>query len=116
MPRKKIKSPDKNKEIRKKFGFKEIISLLSALIITLAIVRFYTPLTEYELNIYIGVCVVSHLANATVVLTAPVLIIVFAAGARLPQKLLVCLLAGIGATAGEVTSYLAFYSGHNVLE
>jgi membrane protein YqaA with SNARE-associated domain len=64
---------------------------------------------------YAGVFLVSVLGNATLVLPAPALVFVFAAGGSLDSFWLVGVLAGIGATIGECTGYLAGYSGSDMV-
>ncbi len=64
---------------------------------------------------YIGVFFISLLANATLFLPAPGLLVVFTMGARL-NPLGVALAAGTGATLGEMSGYLAGYSGQAVIE
>ena len=64
---------------------------------------------------YPGVFVISALGNATLVLPAPSFLIVFAlAGALNPVWL--GLSAGCGAAIGEMTGYLAGFSGRGIIE
>jgi uncharacterized membrane protein YdjX (TVP38/TMEM64 family) len=63
----------------------------------------------------LGVFVITALANATLFLPAPGLLIVFTMGARL-NPLGVGLAAATGATIGELSGYLAGYSGQAVVE
>lgn len=64
---------------------------------------------------YAGIFLISILANATVLVPAPGLVIVFSMGARF-DPLLVGLAAGAGATLGELSGYLAGFSGQAVIE
>ncbi|MEK6222065.1 MAG: VTT domain-containing protein [Chloroflexota bacterium] len=64
---------------------------------------------------YPGIFFLSVLANATVFLPAPGLLIVFSMGARFPP-LGVALAAGLGATIGEMSGYLAGFSGQAIIE
>ena len=57
---------------------------------------------------YLGAFFVMALSNATVILPAPGLIFVFALGSSL-HPLQVGLFAGVGATLGELTGYIAGY-------
>ncbi len=63
----------------------------------------------------LGVFFISILANATLFLPAPGLLIVFTMGARL-NPLGVALAAASGASIGELSGYLAGYSGQAVVE
>ena len=64
---------------------------------------------------YAGIFVVSFLGNATIILPAPSLALVFAMGSALPP-LLVGLAAGVGEALGELTGYAAGYGGRAVIE
>lgn len=64
---------------------------------------------------YLGAFFVMALSNATVILPAPGLIFVFALGSSL-HPLQVGLFAGVGATLGELTGYIAGYSGADIAE
>lgn len=64
---------------------------------------------------YPGVFILSVLANATVLLPAPGLLIVFTFGAVF-HPLWVAVAAGLGATVGEISGYLAGFSGQAIIE
>lgn len=64
---------------------------------------------------YPGIFVVSLLGNATIVLPAPSLALVFAMGSALPP-ILVGLAAGIGEALGELSGYAAGFGGRAVIE
>lgn len=64
---------------------------------------------------YPGIFLLSILANATIVLPAPGLAIVFAMGGVF-SPIGVGLAAGAGATLGELSGYLAGFSGQAVIE
>ncbi len=64
---------------------------------------------------YPGIFALSILANATVVLPAPGLLAVFAFSSVL-SPFWVAITAGIGATIGELSGYVAGYSGQGVAE
>jgi membrane protein YqaA with SNARE-associated domain len=64
---------------------------------------------------YVGIFLVSLLGNATIILPAPSLALVFAMGAALPP-LLVGLAAGAGEALGELTGYAAGFAGRVVIE
>ena len=64
---------------------------------------------------YPGLFLLSILANATIILPAPGIALTFTAGAIF-SPLLVALTAGAGATLGELTGYLAGFSGQGVVQ
>lgn len=64
---------------------------------------------------YPGIFLIAFLAYATVLLPAPGVAVVFTMGAIF-NPLGVALAAGLGATAGELTGYLAGFSGQAVIE
>jgi membrane protein YqaA with SNARE-associated domain len=64
---------------------------------------------------YVGIFLVSLLGNATIILPAPSLALVFAMGTALPP-LLVGLAAGMGEALGELTGYAAGFAGRAVIE
>jgi membrane protein YqaA with SNARE-associated domain len=62
-----------------------------------------------------GIFLVSLLGNATIILPAPSLALVFAMGSALPP-ILVGLAAGIGEALGELTGYAAGFGGRAAIE
>lgn len=64
---------------------------------------------------YLGIFVFSILANATIILPAPGIAVVFAMGSVL-NPALVALAAGAGSAIGEMSGYLAGYGGQAVVE
>ncbi len=90
-----------------------IIALVLA--ISVAIFGFREQFAELAAVGYPGIFLVSLLGNATVVLPAPSLALVFAMGSALPP-LLVGLVAGVGEALGELTGYALGYGGQAVIE
>ena len=64
---------------------------------------------------YPGLFLFSILSNATVVLPMPGVALTFTAGAVL-EPLIVGVVAGVGSTIGELTGYLAGFSGQAVID
>lgn len=64
---------------------------------------------------YPGIFLLSLLANATILLPAPGIAVVFAMGSIF-QPSLVALAAATGATVGEISAYAAGFSGQAVIE
>ena len=93
-----------------------IVALIVVIAITVYII--YMPeeqAEQLESYGYIGIFLISILANATVIIPAPGLVIVFSMGAKF-TPLLVGIAAGLGATIGELSGYLAGFSGQAVIE
>ncbi|MEN8241443.1 MAG: VTT domain-containing protein [Chloroflexota bacterium] len=93
-----------------------ILALLFVIGISIYIVLMPAEQAEQlESYGYLGTFLISILANATVIIPAPGLVIVFSMGARF-NPLLVGLAAGAGATIGELSGYLAGFSGQGIIE
>lgn len=96
------------------------IARISALIFVVALTIYIIYLPEEQAEKlesygYLGIFLISILANATVLIPAPGLVIVFTMGAKF-SPLLIGLAAGAGATIGEMSGYLAGFSGQAVIE
>jgi uncharacterized membrane protein YdjX (TVP38/TMEM64 family) len=83
--------------------------------ISIFVFRISGQVERFGLYGYPGVFIINLLGNATVILPAPSLAIVSVAGSVL-NPYLVGLLAGAGAALGELTGYLAGYSGRAVVQ
>jgi len=90
--------------------------LLFVVAITVFVYAIRDRTEELERYGYVGVFVLSLLASATVILPAPGLLFVFGASALGLSPLLVGLAAGAGATLGELSGYLAGFSGQAIIE
>jgi len=90
-------------------------ALAFVIIITLLIYALRDRAEELKAYGYTGIFVISVLSSATIVLPAPGLTIVFAAGSTF-WPVGVGLAAGLGATIGELSGYLAGFSGQAVIE
>ena len=91
--------------------------LVIALVLAISVVifGFREQFAELAAIGYPGIFLVSLLGNATVVLPAPSLALVFAMGSALPP-LMVGLVAGVGEALGELTGYALGYGGQAVIE
>jgi membrane protein YqaA with SNARE-associated domain len=94
--------------------FRFLVVLL-VLAISLLIYSFRDKFAELAAIGYPGIFLVSLLGNATIILPAPSLALVFAMGSALPP-LLVGLAAGVGEALGELTGYAAGFGGRAVIE
>ncbi len=93
---------------------------LLALIAVVAITWFIFTLSEKQIAQieswgFLGIGILTFLSNATVLIPAPGLAVVFLMGAKF-NPLLVGLAAGLGGTLGELSGYLAGFSGQAVIE
>jgi membrane protein YqaA with SNARE-associated domain len=94
--------------------FRFLVVLL-VLAISVLIFSFRDRFAELAAIGYPGIFLVSLLGNATIILPAPSLALVFAMGSALPP-LLVGLAAGVGEALGELTGYAAGFGGRAVIE
>jgi uncharacterized membrane protein YdjX (TVP38/TMEM64 family) len=90
-------------------------ALLAVIGITLYVYSIRDQADQLKQYGYPGIFLLSILANATVILPAPGLAITFAAGGVF-SPFWVGIVAGAGAALGELTGYLAGFSGQAVIE
>ena len=100
---------------RTRTRFLRLLALLLVIAATVAGVLWRDRLGRFVAYGYPGIFLISLAANATVILPAPSLALVFALGGVL-DPILVGLTAGLGEALGELTGYLAGYSGQAVIE
>jgi uncharacterized membrane protein YdjX (TVP38/TMEM64 family) len=108
------KPPEMQSE-NQKFGWKHLAAFLFAVSVTVLIFLFREQLRELEKLAYVGAFLVMLVGNATVLLPAPGLVIVYSLGSTL-NPLLLGLFAGSGAALGELTGYAAGYGGSAVID
>lgn len=93
-------------------------ALALVLVVGISLAIFFLP-SEYTNRLqalgYPGLFLITLISYATVFLPAPAALIVFSMGAHLPP-LGVALAAGSGAALGELTGYLAGFSGQAAIE
>ncbi len=92
-----------------------ILALLAVIAITILVFGIRDRAEQFIAYGYPGIFIISILANATVLLPAPGLAIVFAMAGVFPP-VGVALAAGAGAAIGELSGYLAGFSGQAVIE
>jgi membrane protein DedA with SNARE-associated domain len=94
-----------------------IISLLAVVAISVWIFSIRDKTSELAAFGYPGIFVISILANATVLLPAPGVAVVFAMGGISSfNPLIIGIVAGLGGAIGELSGYMAGYSGQAVIE
>lgn len=92
-----------------------IAALAAVIAITVYIFSIRDQVEQLQGYGYPGIFLISILANATVILPAPGIAITFALGAVF-HPVGVALAAGSGAAIGELTGYLAGFSGRGIIE
>jgi uncharacterized membrane protein YdjX (TVP38/TMEM64 family) len=92
-----------------------ILALLAVVAITVFIYSIRNRVEEFAAFGYPGIFLVALMANATVFLPAPGVAVVFAMG-NIFNPLGVALAAGTGGALGELSGYLAGFSGQAVIE
>ena len=96
-----------------------ILALLFVIGISVGIFFFYRSspdrIEQLQGYGYLGAFIISLTFNATVILPAGNFLAMAALGAILPSPLLVGLAGGVGAAIGEITGYMAGYSGRGVV-
>ncbi len=96
-------------------GLWRLLGLLVVLAVSLFIYSWADQFERFRAYGYVGLFLISLLANASLLLPAPSLAVVFAMGGAL-NPWLVGLVAGVGEALGELTGYLAGYSSRAVIE
>lgn len=92
-----------------------ILALFAVVGITLYIYSIRDRVEQFAAFGYPGIFLIALLANATILLPAPGIAIIYAMGAIF-NPLGVGLAAGSGGTIGELSGYLAGFSGQAVVE
>ena len=92
-----------------------ILSIAAVIGITVYIYSIRDHVKEYTAYGYPGIFLIALMANATVFLPAPGVAVVFAMGSIF-NPLGVALAAGTGGAIGELTGYLAGFSGQAIVE
>jgi len=92
-----------------------VLAILAVIGITVYIYSIRNRVSEFAAYGYPGIFMVALLANATVFLPAPGVAVVFAMGSIF-NPVGVALAAGTGGALGELSGYLAGFSGQGVVE
>lgn len=92
-----------------------MLALFTVIGISIYIISIRTRVGEFASYGYPGIFLVAMLANATILLPAPGVAIIYAMGAIF-NPIGVALAAGTGAAIGELSGYLAGFSGQAVIE
>ncbi len=92
-----------------------LLALLAVIAVTLYVYSIRERVEEFAAYGYPGIFLIALLSNATVFLPAPGIAVVFAMG-NLLNPLGIALAAGTGGALGELSGYLAGFSGQAVVE
>jgi uncharacterized membrane protein YdjX (TVP38/TMEM64 family) len=92
-----------------------VLALLAVIGITYYVFSIRDRVEEFEAYGYPGIFLIALMANATVLLPAPGVAIIYAMGSVF-NPFLVGLSAGTGGALGELSGYLAGFSGQAVVE
>lgn len=92
-----------------------ILALVAVIAISVFVYSIRDRANEFAIYGYPGIFLISFLANATVLLPAPGIAVVFAMGGVF-SPIAVGLAAGAGGALGEMSGYLAGFSGQAVIE
>lgn len=115
---------NKSAGIEKKGWLKgRVIPLLVLLVVVVIVVSVFYVYKNYPERIealqdygYLGAFLISIALNATVMLPGGAFAVIFTLGGVLPLFALVGLAGGLGAAVGEMTGYMAGYSGQAIVK
>lgn len=96
-------------------AFLHILAVLAVIGITVYVYSIRNRVEEFAGLGYAGAFLIMLIANATVILPAPGVAVIFGMGGVL-NPLGVALAAGVGGAFGELTGYLAGYGGQAAVE
>jgi membrane protein YqaA with SNARE-associated domain len=103
------------KESNRRLTILRILSLILVLAISVFLFLNRDQLKSVQVYGYPGIFILSFLANATLILPVPGILLTSLMG-TIFNPYLVGLAAGSGAALGEITGYLAGFSGQAVIE
>ncbi len=110
-----VVQPEKSKRSNLQTNILRVLALLAVIAITLYVFSIRERVQEFSEFGYPGIFLIALLANATILLPAPGVAVIYAMGAVF-NPLLVGLAAGTGGAIGELSGYLAGFSGQAVIE
>lgn len=92
-----------------------VLMLIFVIALTIALVIYRHRVKELGIYGYPGIFLISVLANATIIIPVPGILITTAMGAVF-NPFWVAIVAGAGSAIGELTGYLAGYGGQAIIE
>ena len=100
---------------KQRLNLVRILALLAVIGLSVLAFLYRDQLRSLAQYGYLGIFLLSFLANATILLPAPGVVFVFAMGA-IYNPIGVALAAGAGSALGEISGYLIGFSGQGVVE
>ncbi|MFC2034299.1 VTT domain-containing protein [Chloroflexota bacterium] len=91
-----------------------LLTLLLVIAITVVLFLYRDKISEFGELGYLGAFLISLVANATIILPMPGLLLLFALGSVF-NPLLVGLVGAVGGSIGELSGYIAGYSGRGIV-
>jgi uncharacterized membrane protein YdjX (TVP38/TMEM64 family) len=110
-----VDSPASKPENKTLTFISRVLAVLAVIGITVYVYSIRDRVEDFAELGYFGAFLIMLIANATVILPAPGVAVIFAMGGVL-NPLGVALAAGVGGTFGELTGYLAGYGGQSAVE
>lgn len=95
--------------------FARILAILVVIALTVFIYSVRDQAEDLQEFGYLGIFIIAFMTNATVLLPAPGIAVVFAMGAIF-NPIYIALSAGAGGALGELSGYLAGFSGQAIVE
>ena len=92
-----------------------ILAILAVIAITATIFVFRDQVADLEAYGYLGAFLISLITSATIILPVPGIVLIAALGTAY-DPVLIGLAAGAGSALGEITGYMAGFSGQVVFE
>ncbi len=102
-------------ESKRRLTIIRVLVLAGVIALTIALFICREQVKKLEEFGYIGIFLISIFANATIIIPLPGVVITSAMGAIF-DPFWVAVAAGLGASLGELTGYLAGFSGQAVIE
>lgn len=110
-----IDQPDTSIGSNLRTNLLRVLALVGVIAITIYIISIRGRVEEFKQYGYFGIFFVALLANATVFIPAPGVAIIYAMGAIF-NPIYVGIVAGTGGAIGELSGYLAGFSGQAIIE
>jgi len=110
-----LESPKKRQIAKRKLNIIRVVILVGVIALTIVLVLNREQIQALKAYGYPGIFLFSILANATILVPVPGVVFTSAMGAIF-NPLLVSIFAGAGAALGELSGYLAGFSGQAMVE
>jgi len=109
---------EKRERLKKRFV--PVLTLLLIIALVVGVFFFYRNYPDRVSDLknygYLGIFLISLILNATIIFPVGNVIVIATLGAALPSAPLVGLIGGVGAAIGEMTGYMAGYTGRTIVQ